>query len=123
MPHAPRLAAIALVGAGGFAGASLRYAIGLVVPGVAGTVLVNVIGSFLLGVVLYRAIATGTTGGRLRQVVATGFLASFTTYSAFALETVTAPELAVANVGGTYALGMLGVVAGGVVARRTTGGR
>ena len=46
-----------------------------------------------------------------RLVVATGFLSSFTTYSAFAAETgALSPALAAANVAANYTLGFLAVV-------------
>lgn len=118
-----RLESVVLVAVGGFAGATLRYAVGLVTPGRLGpTLLANVVGSLLLGVVLYEALYAGALSRRTRTVVATGFLASFTTYSTFAVESArSAPAVLVANVVATHALGIAGVLAGRAAARRIAG--
>lgn len=113
-----RVEALALIAIGGFTGAALRFGVGRVVPGLGGTLMVNSIGSLVLGFVLYEAIYAGLLSDRTRFVVATGFLSSFTTYSTFALETVSSPELALANVLGTYALGFGGVLVGRELAAR-----
>lgn len=115
--------AIALVSIGGFAGSNLRYLVATLLPGPAGTLLVNVAGSFVLGFVLYEALSTGLFTERTRMVVATGFLSSLTTYSTFALQTALAdsPVAMVANVLATYALGFAGVLAGRTLARRIGG--
>lgn len=108
------LEAIVLVAVGGFAGANLRYLLGLALPDLAGTLAANALGSFALGFVLYEAIHVGLLSDRTKLVVATGFLSSFTTYSTFAVQTVTldSPLAMLANVGATYALGFAGVLAG-----------
>ncbi|WP_318567273.1 fluoride efflux transporter FluC [Salinigranum marinum] len=90
------------VASGGFAGALLRWAVGVAVPGVPGTLVVNVLGSFALG-----ALVTLVTDHRTRVLVGTGLLSSFTTYSTFAVETATlAPAAGLVNVGANYALGI-----------------
>jgi len=61
----------------------------LVVPAV--TLLVNVVGSLLLGIVVG---ALGTRRPRLRAFVGTGVLGGFTTYSAFAVSAVTTASAA-----------------------------
>ena len=112
-----RAEAILLIAIGGFVGANARYAVGLVVPGLAGTFLANVTGSALLGFVLYEAMLTGLLADKTRLVFATGFLSSYTTYSTFALETVQAtPLLGAANVLASYALGFAAVYVGGYAA-------
>jgi CrcB protein len=63
-----------------------------------GTFAVNVTGSLALGVVA-GALADGT----LRTVVGTGFLGAYTTFSAFAFETVTLTQRDRANAA-TYAI-------------------
>jgi CrcB protein len=85
---------IALVAAGGAAGTGLRYLITLVVPRWAGvpvaTLGINVVGAFLLGVLLeLLADRTHDTGWsrRIRLGVGTGGLGGFTTYSALATDT------------------------------------
>ncbi len=117
-----RLEVLALVAIGGFAGANLRYFVGLVTPDVAGTLLVNVLGSFALGFVLYEAIHTGALADETRAVVGTGFLSSFTTYSTFALQTVQLEPLwMLGNVVASYALGFGGVLMGRWLALRLDG--
>jgi CrcB protein len=103
-----------LVAAGGFVGAVARYAVGLLLPATAGTVAVNVAGSFVLGLLV------ATVPGRRTQVlVGTGLLSSFTTYSTFAVETAAlAPTAAAANVGATYLFGVAAAVAGRLVGGR-----
>jgi CrcB protein len=114
-----RLETAALVAVGGFAGATLRYLTGQAVAGLAGTLLVNVVGSFLLGFLVYEAELAGVLSKRGRVVLATGFLSSFTTYSTFALEIATAaPAVAVGYAAGSYALGFMAVLAGRALAGR-----
>lgn len=112
-----RAETILLIAIGGFVGANARYAVGLIAPGLAGTLFANVTGSALLGFVLYEAMLTGLLADETRLVLATGFLSSYTTYSTFALETVqTTPLLGVANVVASYALGFAAVYLGGYAA-------
>ncbi|PSP52082.1 chromosome condensation protein CrcB, partial [Halobacteriales archaeon QH_3_68_24] len=88
-----RVETYVLVAVGGFAGSNLRYLVDLLVGGIAATLLVNVAGSFALGVVLYGVRRLGRLAPGTRAVVATGFLSSLTTYSTFALQTVQSPPL------------------------------
>ncbi|MBX0322881.1 CrcB family protein [Halomicroarcula sp. F13] len=114
-----------LVALGGFVGAVARHSVSIAVPGggtvdgaVVGTLLVNVAGSFALGVLLYEAHLADVLSAETRLVVGTGFLSSFTTYSTFAVQTSGLPPmLAVGNVAANYALAFLGVVLGRLVAR------
>lgn len=117
------LEVLTLVAVGGFAGSNLRYLVGLLVPGAPGTLLVNALGSALLGGLLYAGLYAGTLSSESRTVLATGVLASFTTYSAFALETAVAPPgWMVINVVASYSLGFVGVLAGRALASRLNGG-
>jgi len=111
------LETVVLVGIGGFAGSNLRYFVGLLLPGLYGTVLVNTLGSFALGFLLYEALHLGVLSGETKLVATTGFLSSFTTYSTFAVETVQTPEWAILNVVGSYTLGFAGVLVGREVVR------
>lgn len=100
------LETVASVAVGGLLGSIGRYWVVTVVPGLAGTFLVNVTGSAVLGYVLYTATTTDRFSRRTRLFVATGFLSSYTTYSTFALETAGVdPAVALANVLGSYACG------------------
>jgi len=104
---------ITLVAVGGFAGAVLRHGVALVVGDVAGTLAVNVVGAFALGLLVARAVSPGA-----RLLLGTGLLSSFTTYSTFAADAVAlAPAWSVAYVAATYAFG-LGAGAAGLAAGR-----
>jgi len=83
-----------LVIVGGVVGTLCRYGLGAAFPAVNGwpvaTLLVNVTGSFTLGLLVERLAAHGPGSTRLRSVrlvAGTGFLGSYTTYSSFAVET------------------------------------
>ncbi|TYL36916.1 chromosome condensation protein CrcB [Natronococcus pandeyae] len=121
-----RLADIEVVGLvviGGFLGANARYGIGLLYPGLTGTFVANVTGSFVLGFVVYEAMYTDYLTDRGRLLVSTGFISSYTTYSTFAYETVAVePLLGLLNVGASYSFGFAGVVLGRWVALRIRGG-
>ena len=53
-----------------------------------GTLIVNVAGSFLLGVLVALLSAVWTPPGEVRLFLVTGFLGAFTTFSAFSLDVV-----------------------------------
>ncbi len=82
---------ILIVGLGGFLGAVLRMLslefIHKIFPHSAffGTALVNVLGSFLMGVVFFYVQNKGLSP-LLKNFIAPGFLASFTTFSTFSYE-------------------------------------
>ena len=108
-----RLETLALVAVGGFLGSVARYGVGTIVPGPIGTFLVNVTGSAVLGFVFYITVTTDRVPERARLLTATGFLSSYTTYSAFAVETMgVGPVLGLANVLGSYACGFAAVLFG-----------
>lgn len=82
----------------------------------AGTILVNVFGSFLMGF-FFAAFKDSLVPMPARLMVTTGFLGGFTTFSTFALETVLLVEkremsAAAANFLLQNVLGLLGVVVG-----------
>ena len=86
----------AAVAAGGALGALVRYAVTLGVgPGVFGlpgplaTLMVNVAGSAMMGVVAGLVAAGVAIPEAWRGFVAVGFLGAFTTFSSFALDTGT----------------------------------
>lgn len=103
----------ALIALGGFAGANVRYAAGLALPALHATLAVNVVGSALLGFVLYEEALVGAFSRQFRTALGTGFLSSVTTYSTFAVQTAAAsPVIALLNVAANYALGFAGVLLG-----------
>lgn len=82
--------------AGGI-GAAARYGVSLLLsrPGRAfpwATLAVNVLGSLAIGVVMAAALSRGSMDSRLRVAITVGLLGGFTTYSAFAYETVLLAE-------------------------------
>jgi fluoride exporter len=85
--------AILAVGAGGAAGSVLRYLLTGAVQRFAGqgfpagTVVVNVLGSFAIGLLYVWLVERGASAG-LRALLMAGFLGGFTTFSSFSLETV-----------------------------------
>lgn len=81
------------VAAGGALGAAMRHGVGLLAvrhlpPGWPhGTFTVNILGSFLMGVLISWLAFRGQGGPQeLRLFLATGLLGGFTTFSAFSLE-------------------------------------
>ncbi|WP_227379854.1 fluoride efflux transporter FluC [Haladaptatus halobius] len=113
------LEAILVVGIGGFAGSNLRYFIDLFVPSsLAATASVNILGCFALGFLIYEELFSGTISGTSRTLMATGFLASFTTYSTFIIDVLTTtPTVAIGYIIGSYALGFGAVLLGREAAR------
>lgn len=120
-----RLETLALIGIGGFAGSNLRFFVSGLFSDVPAVLLVNVVGSFVLGYLSYEAVYAGLLGQQSRIVFATGFLSSLTTYSTFAVQTAleTRPLMLAAIVIGNYGLGFLGVVASHELVRRVHGSR
>lgn len=106
--------ALVVVGIGGFAGSNLRYFVDLTIPNsLAATLTVNIIGCFALGFLIYEELFSGTISGASRTLIATGFIASFTTYSTFIIGTLTtSPMLAVGYVAMSYVLGFGAVLLG-----------
>jgi CrcB protein len=99
-----------LVAAGGFLGAVARHGVAVAVGGPTGvgTLAVNAVGSFALGLLITRAAAT-----RTRLFVGTGALSSFTTYSTFVGDAVALGGVAgSAYVAASYAVGFAAALAG-----------
>jgi CrcB protein len=86
---------IFIVALGGALGASLRYIAAATTHGLLGhafpygTLLVNVLGSLLVGYLVVLLPETGSQASTLRLLLITGLLGGFTTYSAFSIETLT----------------------------------
>lgn len=107
-----------LVCLGGAVGTGARYLVALWAPrllGTAfpyGTLLVNALGSFLLGAMMHVGLSTTLVSPTLRLVLATGVMGGFTTYSTFNYETTQylrdgAWALAALNLGGTVTVCLL----------------
>lgn len=114
------LEAVLVVGIGGFAGSNLRYFVELYVPStLAATATVNVLGSLALGFLIYEELFTDTISRTSRTLLATGFIASFTTYSTFIIDAITTtPMLAAGYIIGSYALGFGAVLLAREAAQR-----
>lgn len=114
------------VALGGAIGASARYLTNLgamryLGPGFPyATVIVNVLGSFLMGVLVVVLARKGGTA--YAPFLMTGLLGGFTTFSAFSLDTLSLwergqPGLAALYVGGSVILSLAAIMAGLGVAR------
>jgi len=111
---------VSLVGIGGAAGSVARYLLsGWATPGdfPTGTLLVNVLGCFLIGLLLFGGIAGGWLTPSARVFLGIGLLGGFTTMSSFTYETVAFIEAAeyvraALNVGLTLGACLAGTVGG-----------
>jgi CrcB protein len=111
---------------GGAAGTLSRYYVGLVITNATGartpgTVMINVVGSFAIGLFLMLS-AERSWSNALVLLVAVGFLGGFTTFSTFTWQTyelIQSGEVAQAmlNVGASLIVGMLAVWAGASLAK------
>ena len=119
---------ILLVGAGGFLGAISRYLVDGWVSTTTGggfpwgTLVVNLTGSFVLGLLFALSVERGVLSPALRAPVLIGFIGAYTTFSTLTLETWRLVEdgsyiAAVGNIGGSVALGLVAVVAGLAIGR------
>lgn len=85
---------VVLVFIGGGLGAVLRYAASIGIGRLFGTgfplptLVVNVVGSFAMGLVVSWFALRGEAGQDVRLFLTTGVLGGFTTFSAFSLETM-----------------------------------
>ena len=112
---------VLLVGAGGFIGSVMRYLVGVWVQSWSGnswipygTLTVNVVGCFLIGLIAGLAETRQFLGEGTRALLIVGLLGGFTTFSAFGYETIAMVReghiaAAAANVGLQVALGLTAV--------------
>jgi CrcB protein len=117
---------IVFVGAG--IGGALRHGVNMValrLPGAdysLGTMAINILGSFVMGIVVGIFLVKADLPFALRLFLTTGVLGGFTTFSAFSLEAVAIyqrgePAMAVLYVAGSVILSIAGLLAGLSLAR------
>jgi CrcB protein len=111
-----------LVAVGGAIGSLLRYYIGqwtLRLMGPAfpwGTLAVNVVGCFVIGVFAELIARRFNASVELRLLLITGFLGGFTTFSAFSLDAISLFERGEAVAGGVYIVASVGLSMAAVMA-------
>ncbi len=89
---------IIYIGIGGFLGAISRFLVAKFFNNYfpdfpVGTLVVNVSGSFLIGLIIYSAVSGRNISPEVRDFATIGFIGAFTTMSAFAYETFRLGEL------------------------------
>lgn len=114
-----------LAGLGGFLGSACRYLVGVALPSTLGglplpTMIVNVVGSFLIGAL--AGFGEGRLGASTWTFAVVGCLGGFTTFSALSLETLTllragSGALALMSVGLQVVLGVLAAGLGHLATR------
>ena len=117
-----------LVALGGLVGCVARYWLSGVVQRLgdhgfpSGTLVVNILGSLVIGVVMSLSLERGLVDESLRILLTTGFCGGFTTMSTFSYETFVLLRdgehlLAIANTGVTFAACLGAVWLGSIIAR------
>jgi CrcB protein len=117
-----------LIAIGGAAGALLRYALDSLVFRLVGgsfpygTLLVNVSGSFVVGLLYQLVVDRSVLPPGMRPALMIGVIGAYTTFSTWMLETVRLLDAgtwipALVNVGGAIALGLIAVIAGMALGR------
>ncbi|OOM76785.1 fluoride efflux transporter CrcB [Clostridium sp. BL-8] len=100
---------IIYVGIGGCIGAILRYIVTMQSAKMMnsslpiGTLIVNVVGGFLIGMIAELSMSTDLISPNLKLFLTTGIMGGLTTFSTFSLETITLMS------DGRYILGMINV--------------
>lgn len=116
-----------VVGVGGFLGAIARYALGAYIGGryglrfPLGTFVINVSGSFLIGLIL-TVLARTTASAYWRYLIPIGFIGAYTTFSTFEYETLRAIQdgqvmTGLLNVGLSLVTGFIAVWGGVAIGR------
>jgi fluoride exporter len=122
-----------MIGLGGFVGTIMRYVIGGLIQSGAGnsafpwgTLAINLLGCFGIGLLAELSEARGFLRPEMRGFLMVGILGGFTTFSAFANETVNAMRdaamtTALLNVLASVGLGLVAVWAGRMLAHAIWG--
>jgi fluoride exporter len=119
---------LVLIGLGGFAGAISRYIVdGFVSDQTGGgfpwgTLVVNATGSLVLGILFAATTERAILPSELRGPLMIGFIGAYTTFSTYMLESWGLIESgsygpAIANLGGSVAIGLAAVAAGLIIGR------
>jgi fluoride exporter len=128
IPDMAHLPALLIVSLGGGLGAAFRYLLSGAVYRVAGTdfpygtLVINVLGSLLLGWLMETSEYSATLGPNLRLFLGVGVCGGFTTFSTFSYETMqllsTGNHIeAFMNIVGSVLLCLIGVYVGMILAR------
>lgn len=120
---------ILFLGIGGFAGSNARYWISMLMfknfgskfP--FGTLLVNITGCFLLGLIAGGPYFSRTLSTEVKIMISTGFLGALTTFSTFSFETVelfqkSGPATALINLASNLLIGFLAAWGGIVLSQK-----
>lgn len=89
-----RVQKIIYVGIGGFIGAAIRYLVTLQSSKIInsniplGTLIVNVVGGFLIGMIMELSMSTNLISPNMRLFLTTGIMGGLTTFSTFSYETI-----------------------------------
>lgn len=122
------ISTIAAIGTGGALGAIMRHGVNVGAVQIfghgfpAGTLIVNVLGSFIMGVLIALFAHNYSPSQEVKLFLTTGMLGAFTTFSAFSLDVVTLFERGDVALAGGYAaasviLSILGLFAGLILVR------
>ncbi|MBI1393708.1 MAG: fluoride efflux transporter CrcB [Alphaproteobacteria bacterium] len=112
----------AAVGLGGAVGALMRYAVGRAFAGAGfaapfATLFVNIVGSFIMGLIVGWILVRGEISTEIRALLSIGMLGSFTTFSTYSVDALVLSrdkgiQWAVAYAGGSVILSIAAVAFG-----------
>jgi CrcB protein len=113
------ISTIAVVALGGAIGATMRYGVNVGAVHFLGhgypwgTIIVNILGSFLMGIMIGKFAQMEPVSSELKTLLTTGFLGAFTTFSTFSLDFITLWERGAMGQAMIYMLGsvILGILA------------